>query len=72
MINWESIVNINWYRITTKHYFNMKCVICDTSNNVEMHHLRKVNDVRQKYKNKFFYVNIIIICYIVIDYYYMS
>lgn len=33
----------------TESVFGRKCVIYGVSNNVEMHHLRKVADVRGKY-----------------------
>lgn len=42
------IVEQSWYgRLTETNLFK-KCVICNTSSNIQMHHLRKVKDVRTK------------------------
>lgn len=46
------IIEQSWYgRLTHTNLFK-KCVLCDSSTNIEMHHLRKVKDVRAKIANK--------------------
>lgn len=43
----EVIEQSRYGRLTQTNLFK-KCVICDTSENIQMHHLRKVKDVRVK------------------------
>ena len=41
----------SWYGRLTKTNIFKKCVICGTSSNIQMHHLRKVKDVRARMVN---------------------
>lgn len=44
----EKILGITWSGKITKSILNKVCVICGTTNNIEMHHLRSVRQVRAK------------------------
>lgn len=41
----------SWYGRLTKTNLFKRCAICNTSSNIQMHHLRKVSDVRAKIAN---------------------
>lgn len=43
----DSILNTSWSNKLT-YTLPEKCALCGSSTNVEMHHLRSVDDVRQK------------------------
>lgn len=46
-----NIMEQSWYgRITETNLFK-KCVICNTTSNIQMHHLRKVKEIRAKMAN---------------------
>lgn len=45
--DWESILNVVWKSFTASN-FGKPCIICGSTKDVEMHHLRKVADVRNK------------------------
>lgn len=46
--NPENDLKTSWFTKMTKSVLNQKCVICQSTNKVEMHHIRKVKDVRGK------------------------
>lgn len=46
----DEILKVSWYNKLTKSSLNQKCVICDSANNIEMHHIREVKDVKNKIK----------------------
>lgn len=46
----EVFINIKWVNKLTESSFGQKCVICGTSNKIEMHHLRSIADVRARYR----------------------
>lgn len=51
-LDWKlDILDTNWFGTTTQSSIFKKCCICGSTNNLEMHHLRKVNDVRSSYKS---------------------
>lgn len=47
----EEILKMSLFQKLTKSSLNKKCVICQTSNNIEMHHIREVKDVKNKIKS---------------------
>lgn len=44
----DESLNTSWYAKLTKSSLYKACAICKTTNQVEMHHIRKVKDVRGK------------------------
>jgi hypothetical protein len=44
----ESDLKTSWYTKITKSSLHKKYTICESTNRVEMHHIRKVKDVRNK------------------------
>ena len=48
----SEIIDQSWYGRLTKTNLFKTCALCDSSTNIEMHHLRKVKDVRAKIANK--------------------
>lgn len=47
-IDIDKALKISWAHKVTKSVLHAKCAICNTQANVEMHHIRKVKDVRHK------------------------
>lgn len=47
----ENIMNSSWATKITETNFGKSCVICDTTNNIEMHHIRKIANIRAKMLN---------------------
>jgi len=50
-IPFDKIINIKWSGSLTKTAAFDSCVLCGTSNKIEMHHIRSVKDVRYKIKS---------------------
>jgi group II intron reverse transcriptase/maturase len=48
----DTIINQSWAGKLTQTSFGKVCIICGTSSNIEMHHVRSVKDVRSKYLSK--------------------
>lgn len=46
----DNILKKSWYRKVTKSVLNAECTVCQSKANVEMHHIRKVKDVRHLIK----------------------
>jgi group II intron reverse transcriptase/maturase len=46
----EDIMKVSWFSKLTQSSLYKTCVICNTSNSVEMHHIRHVKDVKNKIK----------------------
>ena len=46
--NIDSILNKKWSKKLTQSNPLGACVLCGSTNQVEMHHLRKINNIRQK------------------------
>lgn len=44
-----NLIETSWAGKLTKSSFNQVCLICGTSENIEMHHIRSVKDVRARY-----------------------
>jgi group II intron reverse transcriptase/maturase len=44
----EDILKMSWFNKMTKSNLNKACVICNTTQHIEMHHIRKVKDVKNK------------------------
>lgn len=44
--SWEGILSTVWSKGLT--YSNKVCAICESTTNIEMHHIRKIADIRQK------------------------
>lgn len=42
----DEILKISWFKKLTKSSLNKACVICNSLNEVEMHHIREVKDVK--------------------------
>ncbi|KAG7926613.1 hypothetical protein KL934_005376 (mitochondrion) [Ogataea polymorpha] len=45
---WESFTNKRWAFSYTSTVFNKVCCLCGSTKDVEMHHIRKVADVRHR------------------------
>lgn len=43
-------LKMSWFRKDTVSILNKTCAICKASQNIEMHHVRKVKDIRHKIK----------------------
>ncbi len=48
----DEIINESWANKLTQTNFGKACIICGTTANIEMHHVRSVKDVRSKYLSK--------------------
>jgi len=48
----DAIINQSWADKLTQTSFGKVCVICGTSSDIEMHHVRSVKNVRNKYLSK--------------------
>lgn len=48
----DAVINESWHTRLTKGNLFKACVICGSSNNVQMHHLRQVKDVKAKIANQ--------------------
>lgn len=46
----DAILKASWYQKVTSSGLHRKCAVCHSSNQIEMHHIRKVKDVRNKIK----------------------
>lgn len=46
----DDILKVSWFNKLTKSNLNKACVICNSQNEVEMHHIRQVKDVKNKIK----------------------
>lgn len=46
----EDVLKVSWYKKLTKSSLNKKCTICESTNKIEMHHIRQVKDVKNKIK----------------------
>lgn len=47
----DKIIEANWFGVTTKNNFGQVCTICGTDKDIQMHHIRKVYNLRQDYIN---------------------
>lgn len=48
----ENIIEQTWYSRITRSNLFQKCVICGTTSDIQMHHLKNVKDVRTKMTNR--------------------
>lgn len=48
----DHVLFSNWNKKLTKSNLFKKCVICGSTNRVEMHHVRKIRDLKSKLRNK--------------------
>jgi group II intron reverse transcriptase/maturase len=48
----DKLLKTSWAGKLTKSALFKNCVICDTTSNIEMHHIRAVSDVRAKIRKK--------------------
>lgn len=46
----DDILKVSWFNKLSKSSLNKKCAICESTNNIEMHHIRQVKDVKNKIK----------------------
>jgi group II intron reverse transcriptase/maturase len=46
----DNILKVSWFNKLSKSNLNKKCVICESSKNIEMHHIRQVKDVKNLIK----------------------
>ena len=44
----DDILKISWFNKLTKSNLYKSCIVCSTSANVEMHHVRQIKDVKNK------------------------
>merc|ERR1711974_570721 len=50
--NPDIVIFSNWNNKLTKSNLFKQCVICGSSNRIEMHHVRKVRDLKSKLRKK--------------------
>jgi hypothetical protein len=44
----ENNLKTSWFKKITRSGLHQKCIVCQSTNQVEMHHIRKVKDVRSR------------------------
>jgi len=56
----DKIINASWASKLTETSFNKVCSICGSSSEIEMHHVRKIGNIRSKIKQSGYSTNLII------------
>lgn len=47
----DKVLGISWYNKLTKSGLNKDCTLCSSTQNIEMHHVRQVKDVKNKIRS---------------------